>query len=159
MTSARWLTPISARAVNSNGSTTTSPHTNRNPFSKELTMKGSDVFPSKYLRAADLNGKEPIVTIDHIAVETLGDDSKPVVYFVGKSKGLVLNKTNWNAIEEIAGQDDSDQWKGVRVKLFMAKVEFQGKRVPAIRVDAPMSTRPAPPPEPVDALNDSDIPF
>jgi hypothetical protein len=128
-------------------------------------MKSTDIFPSKYLRAADLNGAEPIVTIDRVEMETLGDDRKPVVYFKGKDKGLVLNKTNFNAIEEISGRDDTDEWKGVKVKLFTAKVEFQGKRVPAIRVDEPGSNAasvkraPAAPVEPVDAPDDDEIPF
>lgn len=100
-------------------------------------MKSSDIFPSKYLRAADLDGREPIVTISKAVLETLGDERKVVVYFTGKEKGLVLNKTNFNAIEEISGEDDTDNWGGTKVKLFTAKVEFQGKRVPAVRIDSP----------------------
>ena len=100
-------------------------------------MKSTDIFPSKYLRAADLDGREPVVTIDRATLETLGDERKVVVYFKGKDKGLVLNKTNFNAIEEISGEDDTDNWAGTKVKLFTAKVEFQGKRVPAVRIDSP----------------------
>ena len=125
-------------------------------------MKSTDIFPSKYLRAADLDGREPIVTINRVVLETLGDDRKPVAYFDGKDKGLVLNKTNWNAIEDISGEDDCDNWKGVKVKLITAKVEFQGKRVAAIRIDEAAQTSAAPkrkPVEPVDAPSDDDIPF
>ena len=121
-------------------------------------MKGSDVFPSKYLRAADLDGREPVVTIDRVVVETLGDESKPVVYFTGKDKGLVMNKTNWSSIEDISGEEDSDRWKGTKLKLITVKVEFQGKRVPAIRIEEATAPRR---PEPVvaDAPDDSEIPF
>lgn len=124
-------------------------------------MKSTDVYPSKYLRAADLNGHEPVVTIDRVDMETLGDDRKPVVYFKGKDKGVVLNKTNWNAIEEIAGEEDSDNWKGVKVKLIVVKVEFQGKRVPAIRIDDPSGSHRAAhrAPEPVDTPDEDTIPF
>lgn len=124
-------------------------------------MKSTDIFPSKYLRAADLNGHEPIVTIDRVVMETLGDDRKPVVYFKGKDKGVVLNKTNFNAIEDISGEEDTDNWTGVKVKLITAKVEFQGKRVAAIRVEEQSESAPrrTPPPEPVDAPNDDEIPF
>lgn len=123
-------------------------------------MKSTDIFPSKYLRAADLNGHEPIVTIDRVVMETLGDDRKAVVYFKGKDKGVVLNKTNWNAIEDISGEDDADNWGGTKIKLVTVKVEFQGKRVPAIRIEEP-SDKPAPrrAPEPVDAPSDDEIPF
>ena len=128
-------------------------------------MKSSDIFPSKYLRAADLNGQEPILTIDRVEMELLGDERKPVVYFRGKERGLVMNKTNFTAIEEISGEEDTDNWAGTKVKLITAKVEFQGKRVPAIRVEpAPRNTgtaqrQPPPPPEPVQEINDDDIPF
>lgn len=128
-------------------------------------MKGTDVFPSKYLKAADLGTAEPIVTIRTVKVETLGEDSKPVLYFEGKEKGVVLNKTNWNALVEITGEDDSDRWPGKKVKLFVAKVEYQGKRVPSIRIDEPanghMRRRPAeePPPPPYHELTDEEIPF
>src|SRR3990167_1094296 len=120
-------------------------------------MKATDVFPSKYLRAADLDGHEPIVTVDHVEVETLGDERKPVVYFVGKEKCLVLNKTNFSAITDISGQDDTDNWRGVKVKLITARVEYQGKRVPAIRIEEPTAPRrPAPP---VEQIDDDQIPF
>jgi len=100
-------------------------------------MKSTDIFPSNYLRAADLNGREPVVTISHVEMKTIGDDQKLVVYFVGKEKGVVLNKTNFSAIEEISGEDDTDNWTDVRVRLVTRRVEFQGKRVDAIRIEPP----------------------
>ncbi len=106
-------------------------------------MKANDVFPGKYLRADDLAGREPIVTIKKIENENLGDDLKPVLYFEGKDKGLVMNKTNWNAIVDITGHEDSDDWVGSKVKLVMRKVDFQGKRVPAIRIEEPSASAPA----------------
>lgn len=125
-------------------------------------MKVATAFPSNYLRAADLDGRTPNVTISHVKNENIGDDLKLVVYFEGKDKGLVLNKTNATTIVELTGQDDTDNWKGFRVKLFVAKVEYQGKRVPAIRIEEPAAAgaaaRPKPT-EPVEAPDDSDIPF
>ena len=121
-------------------------------------MKGTELFPGKYLRAADLGTAEPIVTIDRVGMETLGDDSKAVVYFKGKERGIVLNKTNWTSIVDITGQDDSDNWTGHKVKLYVAKVEFQGKRVPAIRIDNP-KPRPTPAVDP-DFIDDGEtVPF
>jgi hypothetical protein len=95
------------------------------------------MFPGKYLKADDLKGGEPTVKISHIKIETLGEDSKPVLYFSGKDRGLVLNRTNWAAIVDITGRDDSDDWEGQKVKLVVRKVEFQGKRVAAIRIEEP----------------------
>lgn len=121
-------------------------------------MKATDVFPSKYLRAADLDGREHVVTIDRVDSEMLGDDRKLVVYFMGKEKGLVLNRTNFTAIEDISKEDDTDNWPGVQIKLVTAKVDYQGKRVPAIRIDEP-PRKAAPRPEPVAVPTDDEIPF
>lgn len=114
-------------------------------------MKLSDAFPSTFLKASDLNGQRPVVTISHVKFEDIGGDHKPVVYFRGKDKGLVLNKTNGSMIAEIAGDDDTDNWGGTRFVLYPTRVDFQGKRVDAIRVDyAPSAGQPqaAPPPPP-----------
>lgn len=99
-------------------------------------MNINEAFPSKYLKASDLQGGTPTVTIDRVEMETMGDDRKMVVYFRGKEKGLVTNKTNANNIAAIHG-DDTDDWIGQQIMLVEAMVDFQGKSVPAIRVRAP----------------------
>ena len=58
-------------------------------------MKFSQMFPSKYLRADDLNGATVTATIAKIELEEIADDEvKPVLSFQGREKKLVLNKTN-----------------------------------------------------------------
>ncbi len=98
-------------------------------------MDVSKAFPSTYLKAQDLGRNTPVVTITDVAMETIGDDSKMVVYFAEGKKGLVLNKTNANTIVDLLGSTDTDQWTGKKIMLITAKVEFQGKRVPAIRIE------------------------
>lgn len=125
-------------------------------------MKIGSAFPSTYLKAADLNGKQVMVRISHVAMEDIGGEHKPVVYFQGSEKGLVLNKTNSTAITEIAGTEETDDWAGVRIMLYSTKVDFQGKRVDALRVDVPpKGKRAAPPPPPdedFDGTTDDDRP-
>jgi hypothetical protein len=100
-------------------------------------MKVSEeFFPSNYIKASDLNGKEITLTMANVEREKLGDDNKPVLYFKGAKKGLVLNKTNTNAIGDAYG-DDSDDWFGQPIILFSAMVEYAGKLGPAIRVKVP----------------------
>ena len=107
-------------------------------------MKISAAFPSKYIKAADLNGRKITVTIDSVEMANIGDDQdKLVVYFEGKTKGFVLNITNANMITEIAGTEETDEWKGVKIALYPTKVDFQGRRVEAIRVDYPPAAAPA----------------
>ena len=102
-------------------------------------MKMSEEFPSKYLRAADLNGREAKVIMQSVDREQVGqdpDDVKPILYFKGKDKGLVLNKTNATTISDHYG-DDTDDWFDQPLILFSTMVSFQGKTQPAIRCRIP----------------------
>lgn len=108
-------------------------------------MRIGAAFPSTYLKAADLQGRQVTVTISHIKLEEVGGEHKPVMYFAGKERGLVLNKTNAMMIADTYG-DETDAWQGQPVTLFEARVDFQGRTVAAIRVSVPKVARQAPPP-------------
>ena len=103
-------------------------------------MNVNDIFPSNYLKAADLKGAQVRVTIDKVDLEILGQgkdaQQRPVIYFLGKDKGLVANKTNMSAIAMAYG-DETDEWHGAEIILFETMVDFQGKTTPAIRVKIP----------------------
>ncbi len=123
-------------------------------------------FPGSYLKADELGDARPTVVIDKVQMEDIGDDHKPVLYFQGKEKGLVLNKTNASMVSELAGTPETDEWSGVRIRLYRTKVDFQGKRVAAIRIEAAphnsaaAAAPPPPPPPPARSeYDDSDIPF
>ena len=133
-------------------------------------MKINEVFPSKYLKASDLQDREIAVTMAHVELDKLGDDTRPVLYFKGKEKGLVLNKTNANNIASRYG-DDTDEWFGHQIILYPAMVDFQGKTTEAIRVRVPKGqpqpqrerivaeSPQAPPPPARDDFEDRDVPF
>lgn len=110
-------------------------------------MKISEEFPSQYLKAADLGGREIRVTMGRVERETIGTDKKLVLYFKGKEKGLVLNKTNAGTIGDGYG-DDTDDWYEQPIILFSVKTDYQGKVVDAIRCRVPTAkdNREAPPP-------------
>lgn len=118
------------------------------PQQKGQDMKASDVFPSKYLAASDLQGRHVTVTIDYVEVHDVDDGQKPAVYFKGKQKALLANKTNTRSIAELHG-DEMDNWTGKRITLYSTPVLFQGRTVPAIRVAAPSGGSPKPEPAPV----------
>jgi|ERR1700730_7451846 len=99
-------------------------------------MRASSFYPSKYLKASDLQGREVRVVISHVDQCEVGDDTKPVLFFEGKNKGLVLNKTNATNIGDAYG-DETDEWAGQVVILYEARTDFQGRTVPCIRVRAP----------------------
>lgn len=129
----------------------------------------NDAFPSNYLKASDLKGAQVVVTIDRVEFEEVGRDKeeKPVIYFTGKTKGVVLNKTNARKITEITGSAITEEWRGHAVVLYPTETEFAGETVECIRVKpvakAKMSRMtPAPPPPPVDhgaPIDDDDVPF
>lgn len=96
-------------------------------------MNVNEAFPSDYLKAADLQGREVPVIINQVQMETIGSDHKPVLYFMGKQKGIVLNKTNSMNIASVYGPE-TEAWTGKPLILFAAWVDYQGKSVQAIRV-------------------------
>ena len=127
-----------------------------------------DFYPSKWLKAADLGDRDVTVVIKGLREEEVGDDLKPVLFFEGTDKGLVLNKTNFETIAHLHGKN-SDGWGGARIELFATPVTFQGKTTDAIRVRAakkrPAKQHPAkaltedgPPPNWGDDLDDQ-VPF
>lgn len=92
-----------------------------------------DAFPSNWLKAADLQGRDFPLKIKSVGFEDIGDDRKLVVYFEKTQKGLVLNKTNAMSIADVYG-DDYDHWAGATVTLYPDKTNMNGQRVACIRV-------------------------
>ncbi len=106
-------------------------------------MKKSDLFPSKYLKVADLNGGEVEATVSSVEWEKVSDDEKGVCYFKGKIKPLVLNKTNYESIEAIAGDEETDNWGGTKVVLYPTTIRFNGVMTPCIRIKGQRAVVPA----------------
>jgi hypothetical protein len=104
-----------------------------------------DYYPSKFLRASDLKGKEITVTIDRVEAEEFEQDGvkrpKPVVHFRNSGiKPLVCNKTNSSRLATALGDKDTDAWAGKQVRLYPDMEEFRGQVHEVVRV------RRAPPP-------------
>lgn len=99
----------------------------------------NDAFPSRYLKAKDLQGKETTVRIARVVLEPFGRTREPlpVVYFVGKAKGLKLNITMAQAIAQIAGTPETDAWTGVAVGLYPTSADFGTQSYPVVRVKTP----------------------
>jgi len=126
-----------------------------------------DSIPSKWLKAADLEGKPHLVTIKKFGVEKIGEDKTgPVIWFREQEKGLGLNITNGRTIEDICGSADPDNWIGKRIVVYPTETDFKGERVDCIRVRAPKAGAklpPAPEPEAESEAefvpDDGDVPF
>ena len=133
-------------------------------------MTRDEIFPSKYLKAADLKGKPHAVTIERAAYETLkGLDGKEtqkiVLHFKNVEKSLPLNVTNFDAVWDVTGYFDTEDWPGQRIELYPTKTTMGGKPTDCIRIRRPSASRPAaaapsppPPSEPASETND-EIPW
>lgn len=116
-------------------------------------MRVNDAFPSKWLKAADLQGRAVLLVIERWEMAEIGmadkPEQKPVLFFRDKQKALVLNKANGNTIAEIHGQE-MDDWGGKEITIYPTKTQFHGDMVDCIRVKLP---------EPVAVGADDEIPF
>ena len=130
-------------------------------------------FPSTWLKNSDLNGRAVVLKMKEVVLEEVGDDHKPVLYFMGAKKGLVLNKINSASIASAYGSD-TDAWDGQAIEVYPDMTIFSGKPTPCIRVRphrqaAPIQSNVQPPPvqqapqqqagDPGYAAYDDSIPF
>lgn len=121
-------------------------------------MNIDSLFPSKFLKASDLEDSQKALTISGISIEDLQDGSrKPALSFKETDKQLILNKVNATTISSSYGKN-TDQWAGKRVILFSVPVSFQNKLVDAIRIKIPV-VKPVEPAAAGDADFDDDIPI
>ena len=96
-------------------------------------MQISKAYPSKFISADDV--PRPItVTIDRVVMEKMQNPpDKPVVYFRGAQKGMVLNVTNGRRIAHFLG-DDTDRWAGLQIELYPDITDYMGDTTNCIRV-------------------------
>ena len=121
---------------------------------QEMDMSKYAQSDSKDLKAADFLGKNLKVIISGVEIRTYpaeGDkpaNTKPVLSFKGKEKGLVLNATNTKALCRAYG-DDSDTW--INHEIGLSVQDYSDKGFPPGWVVTPLDI------EPEDF--DDDIPF
>jgi hypothetical protein len=106
----------------------------------KMDMKQYAGSESKYLKAADLQGKSVKVTISGVSIVEFEDDDgkkqqKPALELKGKEKGVVCNPTT---VQELGGAFgfDSDGWIGKEIGLntkHYASLGKDGLVVTAIR--------------------------
>lgn len=129
--------------------------------------KTSEMRESKFLKQSDI-GKAVLWTIHgvervNVAKEGAEPEYKWAMNFSESDKPLVLNSTNIQLCERIFGSDDTDDWNGKKVVLYVdPTVSYGGKVVGGIRVRQPKPGTVAPTPAPAavtQELTDDDIPF
>jgi hypothetical protein len=95
-------------------------------------------FLGSYLKKEDIEDTV-VATISSATKEVLEEGERPklVIHFEELDKGLVCNVTNINTLISILGSDDTDDWTGKTVALFVdPNVTFAGKRIGGVRTRA-----------------------
>lgn len=73
----------------------------------------------QYLKAEDLKGRTVDLEIESVEVETFGEEKvaehKLAIYFKGREKGIVSNKTNTKRLVEKFGSE-TDKWPGKHIR-------------------------------------------
>ena len=99
--------------------------------------KLSEMFPSKYLQASDVEGQAYTLTVEQLMQEDVADGEKKwIIHFREAQKGLVLNRTNANTLEWLYGSD-TDMWLGKQIVLFTEMTSYMGKPCLGIRMRGP----------------------
>lgn len=125
---------------------------------KEKDMKRSEIFKSKYFKAADVD--PPLtLTIQGIEQEMIGEGDEKrlagVAAFKEDDRKLVLNLTNWDTLATAYG-DESDDWAGHRVTLVSRRVSFKGKSTFGVRIEIPQARATGPTPAPAVIIHGDD---
>ena len=112
---------------------------------------------AKYLKKEDI--PSPINTSilwtkeEEVTAPGKGTETRLVLYFDGLKKGLVLNTANAEALAEITGTDEYEQWSDVPIELYVDRdVKYGGKKIGGIRIRKPTLVQvqvPVQEPEPV----------
>lgn len=98
----------------------------------------SQAFPRRFANAADIGDQTPTLRIARVTQEKVGPASKPVIWFFGAHKGIILSATLARQIAELHG-DDTALWTGQPVTLHTIRVKVNGEPALSIRARAPAS--------------------
>lgn len=114
-----------------------------------------DMKVSKFLKKSDLGDDEEMTfTIKGVSEENVGNDDNPDIKWClllkEIDKPMVLNWTNMQLLEMILGSDNTDDWRGKRVRVWHdPSVQFKGELKGGLRIKkGPASSTKAPEPTP-----------
>ena len=99
---------------------------------------------AKYLKKEDI--PSPVNTSilwikeEDVTAPGKGTETRLLLYFDGLKKGLILNTANAEALAEITGTDDYEQWSDIPIQLYVdPDVKYGGKKTGGIRIRKPAS--------------------
>ncbi len=102
--------------------------------------RGSDVYKNPWLKAEDLQDDDEIFTIVgsdiHTFKETDGKERSQIVLSLAETeKKLGLNVTNYTVLKDIFKSEESEDWHGCKIVLFVTQTSMQdGRQVDCLRI-------------------------
>jgi hypothetical protein len=131
--------------------------------------KVGEMIESKYMKQTDVE-EDRVVTVvkvgkANVARENDEPEYKWLIRFQEFNKPMVLNSTNIKRLAKACGSEETDDWIGKQVVLFVdPDVEFAGNVVGGLRIRAHKAgpqTRQVQPPQTGGKFDDlaDDIPF
>ena len=96
-------------------------------------------FDYRFVSAEELSG-ETIVKITECKSESIynkrlkENENVLTLYFEGKKKGFVCNKTNAATIQKLVNSGDVNDWIGKKIILYPKEVFAYGETCKAVRV-------------------------
>jgi hypothetical protein len=108
------------------------------------------MLPSNYLKQADFDEDGSIVTISHLEYKNIAKEGqkaemKWLCSFKECDKPLVLNSTNIQLLEKCCGSDDTDDWIGKQVIVYVEpNVSFGNELVGGLRIKRHRTAQPKP---------------
>ncbi len=108
-------------------------------------MDYEKLFPGRFIKSADLSGKDVTLEIKAVRSEEIDGRAKAVLSFQGTKKEMVMNRTNAESIKLMFGRE-TDAWLGKKITIYPATIPdpFNGGSTTAIRVKgSPSLAKPA----------------
>ena len=102
--------------------------------------KINEMLPSSYLKQSDFDEAGLIVTVSRVEQKNVAREDEPpenkwLVYFAEYEKAMVLNTTNINGLAKACGSDDTDDWPGKEVVVYVdPNVGYGGKTTGGLRI-------------------------
>lgn len=104
----------------------------------KVTLRDQLMFPSDYVSAVELKGRDVVVTIATVSMENMKlrggvAKRKPVLTFNGTKKKFCLNVTNADSIASMYGTK-AENWIGKRITLYPTTTKMGRDTVDCIRI-------------------------
>ena len=102
-----------------------------------MSLDLNSFFPSNWLTVSDIT--EPVtLDISMATAETMPDGAnKCAIHFSNGMNPMLLNKTNFLALAEIAGTPDAADWTGVKIEVYQTTTRYLNDTVPCLRIRRP----------------------